>query len=238
MEDLKKPDLAKVNKLFNAQFGNSWPAVPLRRWEYCSAALFSGVVSKPGMAIDVGCGRSVFPRFLAGIGCKDVYAADPCIGINENKAGVCYRKMSMTNISFEDGFFDYVFAISSIEHINAGKFKIEGMEFDTGDTEAMLELCRIVKPGGILVLTTDFAPEYYPPPGMWPSRDFNNNPGGSHRIYNWLSLCERLIHPAQEKYNMEYYGGISVKDFPADLKNVEPKGYDYTEMILTMRKPK
>jgi ubiquinone/menaquinone biosynthesis C-methylase UbiE len=101
------------------------------------------------------------------------------------------------------------------------------MDFDTGDTKAMLELCRVLKPDGILVLTTDFADSYYPPPGLWPS--------GSHRIYSWFSMDRRLIEPAIKKYMMGFEGEVYL-DYFSDKKELEPKGYNYTEMILTMRK--
>lgn len=229
MDDLKRPAFVVANGLFNAHFGRAWPEVPLRRWEYCAAVVFSDVVSKPGLAMDAGCGASVFPKFLQKVGCE-VYAIDP--GIHTHRAdGVNYRKRSMTDLSdFEIESFDYVFAISSIEHVNAGRFAIGGMPFDTGDALAMRELCRIVKPGGKLVLTTDFGKDYHPPPGLWPS--------GSHRVYNLDALYDRLIIPAVVTYPMCFSdggGNLCFKD-DADIMAMEPVGYDYTAIILTLEK--
>jgi ubiquinone/menaquinone biosynthesis C-methylase UbiE len=94
----------------------------------------------------------------------------------------------------------------------------------------MLEMCRVLKPGGILVLTTDYAEKYYPPPGLWPS--------GSHRIYDYKSLNHRLIKPIKEKYNADIYDEFNFNGIDRlDLKITEPRGYEYTEIIVTLRKP-
>lgn len=230
MADLKRPDFTRANNLFAAHFGPNWPEVPLRRWEYCAAAVFSGVILTYGKALDAGCGSSVFPQFLNKLGC-DVYAIDTGI-YNHDAGGVHYRRKSMVDLKdFEDNCFDYVFAMSSIEHVNAGRFAIEGMEFDTGDGQAMKELCRVLKPQGTLTLTTDFGRQYYPPPGLWPS--------GSHRVYDLDALYSRLLIPSFCAYSSMRFAddgaNLALED-GLDLKNIEPIGYDYTAVILTLKK--
>jgi len=227
-KDLARVDFARANNLFSAHFGPDWPPVPVKRWEYCAASVFSEVVFCSGKALDVGCGNSIFPHFLNRVGC-DVYAIDRGIR-NRDEKGVHYRNKSMTDLSdFEDGIFDYVFAISSLEHVNAGRFVIDGMNFDTGDSRAILELCRVLAPGGKLVVTTDFAKRYCPPPGLWPS--------GSHRIYDLDSLYTRLIIPAFSIHPVKFHGKceFEFKD-NVDIKKMEPAGYDYTSIILTIIK--
>ena len=224
MDDLNHPEFAKVNTMFDSFFGPHWPQVPLRRWEYVAAIVFSKVMKCPGLCLDAGSGYgNVFAKFLNKIDCR-VHCVDPGIRMDHNKDNIRYYSASMTDLPFNDNHFDYVFAISSIEHVNAGKFKIEGMDFDTGDTQAMIELVRVLKLGGKLILTTDFADKYYPPPGLWPS--------GSHRIYNHSSFAQRLIVSGA----LCIMNQINLKMDWSKLKEIEPIGYNYTEAIFTFEK--
>jgi SAM-dependent methyltransferase len=228
MADLNRDDLAQVNSLFNAHFGPNWPEVPCRRWEYCCAILFSGVLSAKGSALDIGCGGSIFPVFLKEVAGCDVVAMDPQI-TNHDVTGIHYRNGSMIDLGNYKEQFDTIFAMSSIEHVNAGAYAIDGMEFDTGDTLAMLEMCNALKPGGALVITTDFADRYYQPPGLWPN--------GHHRIYDLKSLYERLIIPAINDCRISFFEDADLeRQSWSDLREIEPIGYDYTEMILTLKK--
>lgn len=228
MDDLNREDLSQVNLLFNSHFGPNWPEVPCRRWEYCCAILFSDVLSTKGSALDIGCGASIFPVFLKKVAGCDVIAMDPR-ATDHDVDGIHYRNGSMTNLGVCEQF-DIIFAMSSIEHVNAGAYGIYGMDFDTGDTLAMLEMCRALKPGGVLVITTDFADRYYQPPGLWPN--------GHHRIYDLESLYDRLIVPAIKNYDLHPFGEMDLdkRDDWQDIRGIEPIGYDYTEMILTMKK--
>lgn len=223
MNDLARDDFKAIEAMYNSHFGPNWAQVPVRRWEYVAAILFSGILDNPGKALEAGCGHSVFSRMLAKCG-NDVDAFDYRLG-RPNYPEFRYHDMSMIDIKFVDNTFDYVFAISSIEHINAGNFKIFGLDFDTGDNLAAAELVRVLKPEGILVITTDFAQKYYPPPGLWKS--------ASHRIYNWEQFCQRLVLP----FSLEFYEDIDVGSFDFEnIVNVEPKGYAYTEFIATLKK--
>ena len=233
MTDLTRTDFAKVNKEYDEFFSINWPAVPCRRWEYVAAVVFSQILGADtdSRVCDAGSGSSsAFTRYLANKGfCVDAFDR----GIAGSQAfasggNIFYHDMDMIDIKFDDYTFNYVFAMSSIEHVNAGKFSIPDLEGDVGDTAAMLELCRILKPGGVLVLTTDYAFNYIKPPG----------PYGTHRVYNWSSLLLRLVNPAVRMYNMTIWGGFSEQVNWHKIKKIEPLGWDYTEFILTLRKAK
>lgn len=88
-------------------------------------------------------------------------------------------------IPYKSKSFDKVFTISVIEHIE-----------NHGDSEAIKELARILKPGGVLVLTTPYGKKYEE---NWVNRDAYGSryKGGKpvflSRIYNKKTLDNRLI---------------------------------------------
>ncbi|TMF18414.1 MAG: class I SAM-dependent methyltransferase, partial [Chloroflexi bacterium] len=65
--------------------------------------------------------------------------------------GFTFHKEDARKTSFPDAHFDAVFAVSTVEHI--GLFDAD----DTGDQKAAREMCRILKPGGLFVLTVPYA---------------------------------------------------------------------------------
>ena len=131
-----------------------------RYWEYpfCieSASLKKGV-----KCADVGCGSTPFTPYLSQkVGGENVYGFDEFY-IEEDSEhshynfgtrkslidtfGYHFRKCSMTKIDAPDDFFDFVFCISVFEHIPDERIKQQGL----------LEMKRVLKPGGKLILTFD-----------------------------------------------------------------------------------
>jgi predicted SAM-dependent methyltransferase len=51
-------------------------------------------------------------------------------------------------MSFSDDFFDSIFCISVMEHMQS-----------MNRTEAIMEMVRVLKPGGILIVTMDLRPD-------------------------------------------------------------------------------
>jgi ubiquinone/menaquinone biosynthesis C-methylase UbiE len=87
--------------------------------------------------LDVGCGKGRFARlFLEREPAAEIWGLD----ISEEMlrfvpAGIHTRAGSMTELPFEDGFFDAAYATESLEH---------AVEIE----RAVSEICRVVKPGG------------------------------------------------------------------------------------------
>jgi ubiquinone/menaquinone biosynthesis C-methylase UbiE len=87
--------------------------------------------------LDVGCGKGRFARlFLEREPAAEIWGLD----ISEEMlrfvpAGIHTRAGSMTDLPFEDGFFDAAYATESLEH---------AVEIE----RAVSEICRVVKPGG------------------------------------------------------------------------------------------
>jgi SAM-dependent methyltransferase len=67
------------------------------------------------------------------------------------REGFTFHKADARHTSFPDSHFDAVFAVSTVEHI--GLFDND----EAGDQKAAREMRRVLKPGGMLVLTVPFA---------------------------------------------------------------------------------
>lgn len=130
---------------------------PFRRLEYAFAldALISYL--GPGQSfLDAGSGATPLAHAIAAQG----VAASACDGdarlIDELRrlrpetiygTKVSYSAQDLTRTSYPDDSFDAIACISVLEHIPA-----------PADQQALHELLRILKPGGLLVLTVDFTP--------------------------------------------------------------------------------
>jgi SAM-dependent methyltransferase len=119
---------------------------PSKRWEYPWALERAGLA--PGSRVlDVGCGDSVFPVYLASLAHR-VAAVDVEFTTNLGALhglSTGYTRADMRTLPFTDEEFDAVFCISVIEHLPESQIPV-----------AMQELRRVLKPGGRLLLTTDY----------------------------------------------------------------------------------
>lgn len=117
-----------------------------KRWEYPWALERAGLA--PGSRVlDVGCGDSIFPVYLASLG-HSVTAVDLEFTTNLGELHALateYVRADMTALPMEDEEFDAVFCISVIEHLPEAQVPL-----------AMREMQRVLKPGGRLLLTTDY----------------------------------------------------------------------------------
>lgn len=198
-----------------------------RKWEYPWAVLNADL--QAGMRVlDVGSGGSPFPLYLGMSGCE-CYAADPSLDQGKSKENwrrrflfflriatswgipprlhkrskcslpVTYCSDSIQELSFPDGFFDRVFCLSVVEHIPKAEWSL-----------CILQLARVVKPGGRLVLTLDMS-----------------TPDANARVY------ERLIKacPLDLVGNVDYPVPI-----PDEDKRLRHPGHTYETIGLVWRK--
>lgn len=192
---------------------------PSKRWEYPWALERAGL--RPGLRVlDAGCGASVFPVYLAGLG-LDVAALDlaPPAGLAALH-GLNYLsvKGNLGCLPFAEGVFDAVFCISVIEHLPPESIAV-----------AMAELRRVLAPGGKLLLTTDYAADAGEE--MW-----HEGPGGSFRVdwnvFDRDALSRHILGAA----GFAVLGGV---DLEVDWERVRPlmrrfHGYPYTSVGVTL----
>jgi len=152
--------LNKARFLWWDRIKNSSAFYGSRFWEYPFAIISAEL--KAGMkCADIGCGSTPFTPFLCElVGKTNVFGFDKdfiqddsteshySFGAREsviNKAGFQFYQTSFTKTDFNDNYFDRIFCISVLEHIEDPKIKGDGI----------MEMVRILKPGGRLIITFD-----------------------------------------------------------------------------------
>ena len=131
-----------------------------RMWEF-PYAIYEAKLEQGMKVADVGCGNTPFTALLAEkVGAKNVTGYDPDyikddsieghshFGARKSyidALGINFHNDGMTKMTAPDGFFDRVFCISVLEHIEDIVVKQQGLK----------EMARILKPGGKLILTFD-----------------------------------------------------------------------------------
>lgn len=136
-------------------------------WEFCQALY--GLrrlrrLSPQAVGLGVGCGHEEIMYFLANrvqmVYATDIYdkrylggEAEPDVLIHPDKyAPFRYRSehlkvllMDARKLTFEEESFDFVFCLSSLEHLGGRKHKLAALQ----------EMYRVLKPNGVAVLTTE-----------------------------------------------------------------------------------
>lgn len=97
--------------------------------------------------LDVGCGDSLFDCKLAALG-YEVYVIDLGLQYVAQESKYHFLQADIVHAPFKDQSFDKIHAISTIEHIDEGK-----PEHSKNQIAGMINMCRILKNGGGLVLT-------------------------------------------------------------------------------------
>lgn len=130
------------------------------KWEVFSERIIENPIiiqhlpAKPSKILDVGSRYSQVPLEMASLG-HEVWALDIEEYIFKHKH-LKYVKGDIRNTKFKNGFFDVVTIISTLEHVGMGKTSYGDEEEKDGDVTAMQEIRRILKPGGIVLITVPF----------------------------------------------------------------------------------
>ncbi|MFX1570563.1 MAG: class I SAM-dependent methyltransferase [Promethearchaeota archaeon] len=168
ISEKNSPIFKKIMDRLECYIG-SGPIGPNKYWEY--PWVLTNLKLKQGLSIlDVGCGRSPIQFLLSDLG-LNVYGVDSgenvqWHGINRKLAksygcSIEYRNENGENLSFSNNFFDRVCCVSVIEHCRAKRVDNEQMTALSDDDlylqrQIVKEMIRVLKPGGICVITVDF----------------------------------------------------------------------------------
>lgn len=137
-----------------------------RLWEYPWAILNSDI-SPNSKVLDVGSGWSLFPLYLAQRS-RNIDSIDtderqmkllsPVLA-DILKLKVNYFVDDALNLSAKDNTYDYVFCISVLEHLEEEMENGIPINRHTNklDRIAIREFIRVIKPGGRVILTLDYA---------------------------------------------------------------------------------
>jgi cyclopropane fatty-acyl-phospholipid synthase-like methyltransferase len=144
------------------------PVGPNKHWEY--PFVLRNLDLEPGLRIlDAGCGRAPLQYLLAELG-MEVHGIDPFEnvgwhGIDRRLAvkyglSIGYRVEGMERIGYPDGFFDRVISVSVLEHVRARPVRDELKTPQSAEDRALQarmigEMARVLKKGGLLVITLD-----------------------------------------------------------------------------------
>lgn len=194
---------------------------PSKRWEY-PWALDRARLAPGSRVLDAGCGASIFPVYLAKMG-HQVTGVDLSVpqGLNEfHQVHVNYVPAAITSLPFEDNSFDSVFCISVIEHLG-----------HQGVPAALRELRRVLRPGGRLLITTDYYKDA--DAQLWYEGEDRSFP------VDWEFFDEdRLRHHLLQASGLEVEGEV---DLSANWEHIQPEmrrfhGYPYTSVGVTLVK--
>jgi SAM-dependent methyltransferase len=145
---------------------------------------------------------------------SDAFARVP---YNRNRLVVAY--MNALELHFEDGMFDVVFSLSSIEHFG-------GFE---GCLRSLTEMHRVLKPGGIAMLTTECivngkASRSTPGVELF-------SPADLHRLFTSVPGLV-LVEPIN--FDISELTLAGVRNWQKVLEDLEQNHADYPHLVLDM----
>ncbi|HSB57696.1 MAG TPA: DUF268 domain-containing protein [Nitrosopumilaceae archaeon] len=109
-----------------------------------------------GNLLDVGCSESIFAQELTKINSLNVFGID--IRQPEYTPQFTFFLEDCNKTHFDDGFFDQITVVSSIEHFGLDFYGNKILDEDS-DFKSMKELRRILKNNGLIFLTLPYGKE-------------------------------------------------------------------------------
>jgi SAM-dependent methyltransferase len=220
LADLELPNFKRVQSVLEALLRRTegYYLHPSKRWEY-PWALERAPLPVGSRVLDIGCGASIFPLYLAESGHRVVACDREVPTRHATTPNLSYLRGDLTAIPIVSATFDAVFCISVIEHLEGERIAI-----------ALSELRRVLRPGGLLLLTTDF----YRQAGveLW-----YEGPGTPFRV-DWQVFDEQCLR--QKILSYPGFTTVGDIDLSIDWPSVQPRmrrfhGYPYTSVGVALR---
>jgi SAM-dependent methyltransferase len=220
LADLDLPNFRRVQSAMEALLRRTegYYLHPSKRWEY-PWALERSPLPVGSRVLDIGCGASIFPLFLAESGHR-VVACDLQVPVPASPSrNLSYLRGDLTAIPLAAASFDAVFCISVIEHLQRERI-----------ATALGELRRVLRPGGLLLLTTDYYRQAEAE--LW-----YEGPGTPFRV-DWQVFDEQVLR--QKILCHHGFTAVGDIDLSIDWATVQPRmrrfhGYPYTSVGVALR---
>lgn len=130
------------------------------KWEVFSERILENPLiiqhlpQKKSRILDVGSRYSQVPLEMAALG-HEVVALDIEDYVFKHK-NLRFVKGDIRKTPFRNNYFDVVTIISTLEHVGMGETSYGDAQEADGDVTAMKEICRILKPRGLILMTLPF----------------------------------------------------------------------------------
>ena len=218
--DWQNPAFAKLAtelEVLNKEHGQGAPT--MRFWEQIRAIAFLGWLGDKNI-LDVGTREAVVPLYLVRQG-----ATVTCVDVDTSSVieapRITIQQADARWLPFEDNTFDHAISTACLKHIPGW-----------GDREAVREMLRVVKPGGLLALSFDYGKDYHAYPSDISGR----------RIYDKASVHSRLTSLATvvgpEDWSVDWDAPKDTWPIKGQAKEIWDKDYNLQVGFLLLRNTK
>lgn len=171
------------------------------------------VGNPPKLVLDVGCGKFPLKWWR--------HKSFECWGVDVHSVSKdkYFRQEDARQMSFPSEFFDVVYATSTIEHIGIGRYGDKITK--SGDREAILEMGRVLKPNGVMLVTVPFGKSR-----NWPKRHRVYDNARLKKLFSGFKIVKqeywirRKGNEGWRRSNAKEIMGYKHKDHPEWLGNV------------------
>lgn len=193
---------------------------PQKNWDTlkCLAYLLDDACPG-GPVLDAGSGdKAVILRWLHRLGRRDLYACDIAPAKSEalQRYGIEFTRQDLTATTYPDNFFAAVTSISVIEHnVPLGAF--------------VREMRRILKPGGLLLVSTDYWPEPVDCSGIYPY----GVAAGEMKLFDRASIADFITLAEAASFELCEAPSFAARERAVRWERVDR---DYTFFFVAFRK--